>query len=103
MEVPQEAVQKTITFFPKHISFLDTIDNNNISNATRQAVEQVMNSNRKQFFERYVNLFAFGVIFLALALFSQFFLFMILLVFVGVAFIGYAGGMILVNEWRKKK
>ena len=75
---------------------------NNLSNAVRQTVDKVMNSNRKQFFERYVNLFAFGFIFIALALFSQFFLFMILLIFVGVAFIGYAGGMIIVSEWKKK-
>jgi len=102
MEIPQEAVQKTITFFPKHISYLEKIDGNNISNATRQIVEQAMLKERKQYFERYVSLFAFGVIFLALALFSGLLLFMILLIFVGVAFIGYSAGMVIVSEWRNK-
>ena len=101
-EEPQDFVTKTVYFLPKHLEFLKTIDDNNLNNAVRTVVNKAMNQTKKQYFERYINLFAFGIIFLTFALFSSFFIFQMLLVLIGILFIGYSATMITLSKRRKK-
>lgn len=60
---PQDLVFKHIKFLPKHIAFLEKeFDNNNISNACRLAIEKLMVNHKNLFLEKYLLIFAFGLV-----------------------------------------
>lgn len=89
MEQPPELVDVHQKLFPIHINYLKTIDDN-LSNANRKALDTLIKQDKTQFIERYLLLFAFGLIFIVLAMFVAFFSIMVLLIAIGFFYMCYS-------------
>lgn len=101
MSEPQELIDSHIKFFPRHITFLKTIDGNNLSNANRTVIDKQMNYLKNQKLERSLVIFAFGLLLLALSTFITIFSFSALILAIGVIYIAYSVGLALVGLIKK--
>jgi succinate-acetate transporter protein len=86
MEEPQELVSKHIRFYPSQLSHLERI-NNDISVATRKLVEKDMNQKKNQFIEKYMVLFAIGLLVITFATLQTIVVFMAVQMAIGVVFL----------------
>jgi len=94
MEEPQDVIDRHIKLFPTQISFLESIDEN-ISNATRKVIDTQIKKNKNQYLEKYLLLFAFGIVFIVFSSFINDLLFALIVLFIGIVYIGYSGGILL--------
>ena len=94
MDEPQDLIRHQILFYPKQLKFLGDIDEN-ISTATRKIIDNQMKDNKNQIYEKYLLIFAFGIIFIVFSSFITNLLFSIIIMFIGIVYIGYSAGVSL--------
>lgn len=86
-----------IKVFPKHISFLKTIDNN-VSNAARKVFDSQIYETQNIFIERMLLIFAFGLVFVILGTMMYHYILFIAMEMAGIFFIVYS--LIRIIRWK---
>jgi len=66
MDPPSDLISRHIMFYPQHITFLETIDDN-ISTATRKAITVLMQQKQNIKIERQLLIFAIGLMFIGIS------------------------------------
>lgn len=82
-------IRATIRFYPEHFEHLKSI-NENVSSATRKLIEKDIKQDKYQFLERYMVLFAIGLMVITFATLITVPLFMGLQMAIGVVFLVYS-------------
>ena len=98
MEPPDDLVRKQINLYPRQLQFLETIDEN-ISTATRKAITMLMQRSKSLYLERQLLLFALGLVFIGIST-VMVIPFNLLFVIVGVCYLGFSIGNIIMQRWR---
>lgn len=103
MEEPQDFIRTNFSLLPVHIDYLKKIDGNNLSGACRIALDKLINQTKREVMDRYLLLFAVGILFIIFS-FSLYYNNIFLLVgitVVGLFFVTYAAISALVWGVRK--
>ena len=101
MEEPPELKTCGIKFFPKHISFLKKINENNLSVATRMALDELIDIKENKIIEKYLAFFALGLLLVAFSVITASIIFIAIIAGFGCALIGYSTISIVI--WRTRK
>lgn len=97
----EELVPLSAKILPKHLEVLDKFDKANQSNAIRLMCERVINREHEEFIQKYLLLFAIGLVVLALAPFVILTLLSVIMYIIGVFYLGYSATKIVM--WRLRK
>lgn len=85
----------------KYLTLLETFDKENQSNAVRLALDKLFNWQQQEFLQKYLILFAFGLVLIALAPLMALLIIEIILYIAGIFYIGYSTTTIV--RWKLKK
>jgi hypothetical protein len=98
--VEDDLIIKSISFLPHHIKYLNSVDNNNLSNATRSCIDRLINHDKKQIIEKNLLLFAWGCVFVFLTIFVPYLLAKVVMICIGLFYVFYSTVSMII--WRYK-
>lgn len=101
MQEPQELIQVGCRIPKEYLAFLDKFDANNQSNAIRLALDKLINWKQQEFLQKYLTLFAIGLVLVALAPMMGMLVIQVVLYCAGIFYIGYSTTNIV--KWKLKK
>lgn len=98
--VEDDLITKSVKFLPHHIHYLDKVDSNNLSNATRKSIDRLINHDKKEYIEKNLLLFALGCVFVFLSTLVPFILAKVVMIGIGMFYIFYSTIVMII--WRFK-
>jgi len=101
MEEPEELVTNSIKLLPKHMNFLKTIDNNNLSSANRKAIDELISIKKNKILDKHLLFFAIGLMIIIFSTLMADLFVMAFVAGIGIAYVCYSTVSIIF--WRLRK